>query len=172
MDAALDLLAERAAGRLKVREGIDADSELIARMREVLSRMLALRAWDLGAHFAGGGGAEGFDAWEEIERQLTAIAGPGLRTPDAVARALYDVLRRPDEGEAELLADLGRIAFAVAMVTSSPASTMALNGLLPELIYLDANVLMPSILEGHPYTQAYKRADGARIQEVRLPPPA
>jgi len=54
-----------------------------------------------------------FDAWEEIERQLGEISGSQAVAPAATARAVYDLLRHPDEAEAELLADLGRVAFAV-----------------------------------------------------------
>lgn len=155
-DEAIDKLTDSALDRLRVREGVtgtNADRLLIA---DVLRNLIMSRGWDLGAHFARSGDADSFDAWHEIEAALArAVAHHGGNRIRAIQFAIFDVLRHPSGSESDVLGDLGRIAFAVELVTSNSRSVIAQAPLLPDTIYLDANVLMPAIVPGHPYQRLY-----------------
>src|SRR5690606_14145248 len=77
---------------------------------------------------------------------------------DKITRSIFDLFNRPNEKESELLGDLGRAAFALQLITNNPCSVFAYSDVLPDRIYLDASVLMPAIVEGHPYSIIYRDA--------------
>lgn len=158
-DAVLGTLVEGVTDRLKTREGVDADEPLRGSIAEVLQRLLLARGWDLGAHFAGGHPSSAFDAWTQIEALLQHFAKDV--PPDeskAVANAIFDLFRHPEDEEADLLADVGRIAFGVELVLNHARRTVVQPLLLPGTVYLDASVLMPAIVQGHPYSPVYADA--------------
>jgi hypothetical protein len=158
-DNTLEALVESVTNRLKVREGVDADETLRKSITEILNRLLLARGWDLGAHFAGGHPSSTFEAWSQIQAVLESIAkdiSPTKSKP--VANAIFDFFKHPEDKEAEMLSDVGRIAFGVELVLNNARSTVMQVPLIPELIYLDANVLMPAIVEGHPYSPVYADA--------------
>lgn len=155
-DAAIDKLADGAAARLKVREGVDATTADRKTMHDVIQRLIMSRGWDLGAHFARNADAEAFDAWNDIESALAKLVNaPQSGHNKALGFALFDLLRHPSKSEAELLADLGRISFAVELVTNNSRAMVGRSPLIPDTIYLDSNVLMPAIVVGHPYNRLY-----------------
>ena len=165
-DVAMDTLVEGVDNRLKVREGVDADQRLRKSIVDIMHRLFLTRGWDLGAHFAGGCPSSTFEAWEQIESLLGTFAkriSPDLSK--AVANAIFDLFRHPEDREAELLADIGRIAFGVELVLNNSRSIAAQLFLIPETLYLDANVLMPAIVEGHPYSPVYADAI-SRLQDA------
>ena len=158
-DVAMDILVEGVDNRLKVREGVDADQQLRKAIVDIINRLFLTRGWDLGAHFAGGRPSSTFEAWEQIQSLLGTFAkriSPDLSK--AIANAIFDLFRHPEDREAELLADIGRIAFGVELVLNNSRSIAAQLFLIPETLYLDANVLMPAIVEGHPYSPVYADA--------------
>jgi len=158
-DAVLESLVDGAAQRLKTREGVDADERLRGSIAQLIERLVLVRGWDLGAHFAGGHPSTAFDAWTQIEGLLQSLAKDV--SPDeskALANAIFDLFRHPGDREAGLLADVGRIAFGVELVLSHARWTTAPGLLLPGTVYLDASVLMPAIVQGHPYGPVYADA--------------
>jgi hypothetical protein len=158
-DAVLDTLVTGAVNRLKTREGIDADRRLRRAIGDVIERLLLVRGWDLGAHLAGGRPSSAFDAWAQIEGMLQGIAGEvSARESKALANAIFDVFRHPEDKEANLLADMGRVAFALELVLNHARWTVATPALLAATVYLDASVLMPAIVEGHPHGPVYADA--------------
>ena len=166
-DSAMETLVKNVVNRLKVREGVDAEPTLRSSIAEVLNQILLTRGWDLGAHFAGGHAASTFEAWPQIKNLIEHIARNITSSKStAVANAIFDLFRHPEDSEAELLADVGRIAFAVELVLSNARSTLQLF-FIPETIYLDANVLMPAIVEGHPYSPVYTDAISRMLNAAR-----
>lgn len=151
--------------RLKVREGIDADTALSKSIRDILEKLFLLRGWDLGAHFAGAKPSAAFDAWSHIEQLVKNFAGGCISSAKNVSNAILDLLRHPDTDEACLLSDIGRISFSVELVINNSRASSSLGELLPKVIYLDANVLMPAIVEGHPYSSLYADAI-SKLQEA------
>jgi hypothetical protein len=85
--------------------------------------------------------------------------------------AFIDLLRRPEPQEERALAELGRLAFGIEIVLQTGRSTMyALS--LPQVIYLDASVLMPAIIPGHPlrlsYVDAIKKVQQASQTRIAV----
>src|SRR4030095_4663795 len=84
-----------------------------------------------------------------------------LERQEALHRACLALLTAPADSEARALADLGRTAFALQAVLSSPRQALLHKYALPQKIYFDASVLLPAIVPGHPlrpvYTDALKR---------------
>lgn len=157
-DIALEKLVDSTANRLKVREGVEFDQRMRVSIKVLLNKLFLLRGWDLGAHFAGGHSSSTFDAWPQIQQLIGGLAKDVA--PDkakALANAIFDLLRHPEDQESELLADIGRIAFAVEIILKSARYTLQLS-FIPESIYVDANVVMPAIVEGHPYSSVYADA--------------
>lgn len=155
LDAAIRSLANGAMSRLKVREGVDATPDLQRGAESAIQELLMTRGWDLGAHYAAGR-REDFEAWD----QIAAALEPLVRTPSnrhrrSLQHALFDLLRHPDDIEASILADLGRLAFAVELVVNNSRTVIGASPFIPETIYLDANVVMPAIVDGHPYGPVY-----------------
>jgi hypothetical protein len=168
LDAVLGKLTEGVVSRLAVREGVNADGQMREAIGQIIDQLLLSRGWDLGAHFAGGNPSDTFDAWEQIGTHIKSLATSlsGARS-QALARAVFELFRHPDDNEASFLADVGRIAFGVELILNSARSTMAQGFLLPEILYLDASVLMPAIAEGHPYSPLYADAISRLEQAAR-----
>lgn len=157
-DTVLETLVESVINKLKVREGIDVDATLRVSIAEILNSLLLTRGWDLGAHFAGGKPSSTFEAWPQIQNAIEILAkNISPSKARSLASVIFDLFRHPEDREAELLADVGRIAFAVELILNNARSTLQLC-LVPETIYLDSNVLMPAIVEGHPYSPVYADA--------------
>jgi hypothetical protein len=57
--------------------------------------------------------------------------------------------------EASNLVDVGGIAFGVELILNNAQSTAEQSLIIPDILYLDASVLMPAIVEGHPYGPIY-----------------
>jgi len=121
-----------------------------------LEDLLIARAWDLAAHFIQprSGGLHGVE--ESIAEVLRTVDYPEGTDRTVVQRAITDLLVRPSSAQAEKLADLGRLAFAVQLALGSARSNLAYKTTLPQKLYLDASVLMPAIVEGHPMHAVYQ----------------
>ena len=92
---------------------------------------------------------------ESIEEVLQSVDFPESIDRRVVKRAITDLLVRPSSSEAEKLAILGRLAFAVQLALSNARTTLAYKATLPQKLYLDASILMPAIIEGHPMHAVY-----------------
>ncbi|MBN2569948.1 MAG: hypothetical protein JXB42_11015 [Deltaproteobacteria bacterium] len=155
-DNALKLLVQGVVDRLKVREGITAHSKQRASIEQIINDIFLSRGWDLGAHFAGSNLSSNFDAWAQIQNLLIDYSKRmSIPNTEATGNAILDLFRHPTEKESVLLTDIGRVAFGVELLLSNAQSATSDNLFLPKRIYLDANVLMPAIVEGHPYSPVY-----------------
>lgn len=128
---------------------------------ELFGQLLLNRGWELGAAFA----ARRIPADIDIAKLCDGLDSRGLRHSDLtrLGRAVENLLMRPDDEEAEILAELGRTAFGLELVLEAPHDASFLQRTLPEKIYFDANVLMPAITPGHPHHELFS----ATIQALR-----
>ncbi len=170
----LDELSKAVTDRMYVREGIEAKRDDRIKIRKILDKVFMSRAWDLAAHFAGAASGWSSDLRDVIKRLVSEeyINGPQyLVSP--IERAVLSLLSSPDLKESDKLSTISRAAFGVQLVLSSPRQSAFQKFLLPQKVYLDANVLMPAITDGHPlspvYSDTFKRlADAAKISGFSL----
>ena len=154
----MKILIDGACNRLKVREGIDATKSHKEIIDKILNKLFLSRGWDLGAHFAGGRASDSFDAWDQIQLQILQHAKGDSKNATEVSNAIFDLIKHPENKEAEFLADIGRVSFGIELAMNNAQSFAARNFMLPKTLYFDSNVLMPAIVNGHPYSPAYRDA--------------
>lgn len=155
----IDTLVRGTLSRLLVREGVDEKAIYADAVRAVLQEVFLARGWDLGAEFAGAKAAGSkVDLYELIKASLARILGTeSFERQSRVANALYDLLRRPDEAEAQILSDVARLSFGLNVVLKVGNAALKLES-LPERIYFDASILLPAITDGHPFRPVYQSA--------------
>ncbi|HKZ01537.1 MAG TPA: hypothetical protein VJ180_04820, partial [Pyrinomonadaceae bacterium] len=155
----LKLLIDGVFNRAKVREGQNFSPQFRGTVSRCIEDVLLARSWDLGAHYAGALNRELPNVLRTVEQSADRHAAkmPSSQRQSLVL-ACYDLLQNPDESESRVLAELGRVAFALQLVINSPCATIAHQAVLPERIYLDASFAMPAIVEGHPYYTLYSDA--------------
>jgi len=156
----LKILIQGIENRILVRHGgKDIYPELIDAAKNSIERILLARGWDLGANYVG--------AIEENQLDITStirsiIDKFSAKLPEADKERLFfscvDLFQNPDTTESQILASLGRVSFALQIIMNKPSEVVTHKALLPELIYLDSNVLMPAIVVGHPFQQVYSDA--------------
>lgn len=150
-------LSQGAIHRLRIREGVHNADHYAKIIEECIEEVLMTRSWDLGAHYAGSLSVDDPPSTlSTIYASVDLVAddlGSDLRR--AIVFAIHDLLQRPDEGESVILARLGRIAFGLQLSLIAPVASIAYQSVLPEVLYLDSNVLMPAILNGHPFNPVY-----------------
>jgi hypothetical protein len=153
-DSDLGRLADGVLSRLRVRDDIRPPRSAKKVIKKVLEDTFLARAWDVAAHFAGSGAGVGTD--------IAAIIGDLLRrerlgdlSPSAARMSIMDLLKTPSDDESHALTRIGRAAFGLQLVLSSPRQALFQKYSLPQRIYLDANVVMPAITNGHPLRPIY-----------------
>lgn len=157
LGAAIDKLAANVLDRAYVQEGWrPKDAAVKDVVRDFMVNAVQHRGWDLGAAFAAGRPPDGVDV-------LQILAESGARRLSALdrerlARTLDSMFLRPTADEAELLGELGRVSFALELAFQAPKSTLFHRATLPKRVYLDTNVIMPAIIEGHPNQRLYNTA--------------
>ena len=158
-------LTKRVANRLIVREKLELKPEIMDALQKTIEEVIVLRGFDMGAEFSTAQFTSDVDPLPTIKKAIDRhLKGYWEDRKGKIADALLDLLRRPDPQEEAILADLGRISFGIEVVLQAGRSTMyALS--LPEIIYLDSNVLMPAIVRGHPYRPSYLGAI-TKLQEA------
>ena len=179
LDKDLNTLATSVGDRVFVRDGIRITPAEVVALRQVLELSLLTRAWDLAAHYAGAATGFGGDlagVVRDLVRQQVDERHMRARVASAVERGVVDLLQYPEDTHAELLGRLGRAAFGLQLVLSTPRQVLFQKFALPQRLYLDANVVMPAITRGHPlqgtYGQALRRLSdtaasaGSRLQIV------
>jgi hypothetical protein len=155
----LRALAQRVANRVRVRHGVRLPDDEIDGIAQVLERLLAARAWDLSAHYAGAGVGVGSDVYQAVERLVKELGEQrALSAAEPVKSAILDMVRLPEDGEAALLTQLGRAAFGLQLLLATPRQALLQQFALPQRLYLDSNVLMPAISDGHPLQTVYVEA--------------
>jgi thymidylate synthase len=143
--------------RLQVREGKKPDSVTFDIIDKVIESVLMIRSWDLGACFAGATNGDIPNVFHTVQEQVDRYAKDCSSVEkQALARSISNLFNQPNSQESALLGDLGRVAFGLQLVSNNPC--LAFSEVLPEKIYFDASVLMPAIVEGHPYSSAYRDA--------------
>jgi len=148
-------LAERASRRIEIREGVRLSTSALNPLAQVFEDLLMARAYDLAAHFVQprSGALRSID--DTVSRVVRAANFPEGVDIASIERGLIELLVRPDSKEAELLSDLGRVAFVVQLALGHARSTFAYSLALPQRVYLDASVLLPAIVDGHPMSGVY-----------------
>lgn len=157
-DSAMRTLIHGVCNRLKVREGIDATSQNKIVIEKILNKLFLSRGWDLGAHFAGGRSSDTFDAWDQIKYYILQLSENSAAHNLSLSNAIFDLFRHPENKEAELLTDIGRISFGIELALNNAQSVASETFMLPKTIYFDSNVLMPAIVKGHPFSPVYTDA--------------
>jgi uncharacterized short protein YbdD (DUF466 family) len=152
----LSTLADGVLNRMRVRENVkvartDKDASIA-----LLELLFVARAWDLAAHFAGAASGWSADLRKVVARMVVEIGKQfPISGPGALERAVLDLLSAPEDPESKLLAELGRAAFGVQLVVATPRQALFQQHALPQRVYLDANVLLRTITEGHPLRPVY-----------------
>ncbi|HWM95213.1 MAG TPA: SIR2 family protein [Thermoanaerobaculia bacterium] len=154
LDEDLSKLADGVLVRLRVRDHIKASRAARNTIKKVLEGAFLARAWDLAAHFAGSGVGVGPDI-DKIIGDLLQRENAGSLPSSATRMSIVDLLSAPGDHETEALARIGRAAFGLQLVLSSPRQALFRKYSLPQRIYLDANVVMPAITNGHPLRPIY-----------------
>jgi hypothetical protein len=155
LDLDLARLVEGTVNRLRVRSSYQLNAVHHERVREIFEDVVLMRGWDLGAQFAGASTPSAQSLPAVVDTAVTKhLAMLGQPDRQKVIESIYNLLTSPSDQEAEILAQLGRLAFGVDVVLQHGRGALQ-HEVLPELVYLDANVLMPAIVPGHPIGSAY-----------------
>lgn len=152
-DSAVSRLVDGVVQRYRLQEGGADAAEVRAYLVAVVGELLLQRGWELGAAYAG----RRMPADVDLSSVMDRVEGKGIRPTQfaQLDRALKDLLIRPDDEEAVLLADLGRTAFGLELLLESPHDSLFLTRALPERLYFDANVILPAITKGHPLHELF-----------------
>ena len=143
------------ANRAKVRESIDLTGTEREYIKELIDQIVMQRGWDLGAAFASRRIPEELDVREVAEGILDEKSQFNCVRARRILRSIESLLRSPEPEEMNLLVEIGRVSFALELVSQSPRSNYFLSSALPQKIYLDTNVLLPAIVEHHPFHSLY-----------------
>lgn len=164
LGAAIDKLVVNILDRAYVQEGWrPKDTAVKDLIREFMVNAVQHRGWDLGAAFAAGRPPDGVDVPQILAESGTA--GISAFDRERLVRTIDSMFLRPTADEAELLGELGRVSFALELAFQAPRSTLFHRATLPKRVYLDTNVVMPAIIEGHPNQKLYNTAI-RRMKEV------
>jgi hypothetical protein len=148
-------LVDGLVGRLALREKYEVKPELRDALTKIVEEVIVLRGFDLGAEFSGATIGEDIDPLptivNAIERHLPTF---WQNRKQQIAEVFVELLRMPDAKEERILAHLGRISFGVELVLQAGRTTMYKLS-LPQTVYLDASVVLPAIVTGHPLQASY-----------------
>lgn len=166
--SALNTLTNGIINRFVVREN-GKDTKANRQCIDAFLRKLILsRGWDLGAAFAARRPPDTIDVRGIMFSVQEFTKYNNLENRDALSRAAEELLRHPEPTESEVLIELGRVSFGLELVLQSPRDTLFHSITLPERLYLDANVLMPAIVKGHPFHDVYRKTiDRLRAAAVK-----
>jgi hypothetical protein len=153
LDSAIDALAESVVSRAFIQEGWKVGQVIKDKVIIVFNHLIKRRGWDLGASFASGRPPEVI-AIDLVFNECSL--GLAAYDRERLLRVFTSMLIHPSVDESKLLGELGRISFAMEMAFHSPQRTLLHNAVLPRSIYFDANVLLPALVVGHPFSQVYQ----------------
>lgn len=166
-DTAIRQLVDGTVDRYTVREGGHDSPDLRNLLVHFFRTLVLQRGWDLGAAFASHDVPKSIDIDPLLDEAIRQTGHGFYGSPRVLARTIGSLLTKPDRQEAYLLAQLGRLSFGLELIAQAPHNTLFHELTLPERIYLDANVLMPAITEGHPYNETYRQAVDGLIDACR-----
>jgi len=151
-------LVEGVVARALLRGASPATVDLKESLCSVIEEVIVLRGFDLGAEFAGA------NIDDEPDLSMTFSAALERHFPhewqdkkQLLSESFSDLVRHPSRKEETILGELGRLAFGIEILLESGRSAVY-GYTLPQVIYLDSNVLMPAIVLGHPNRTAYGSA--------------
>jgi hypothetical protein len=161
----VEILVEGIVARLALREKYTVTPAMRDSLCGIVEEVIVLRGFDLGAEFSGANIYGEIDIYETMSTVIDKhLQNFWQDRKLQIAQVFRELIKHPDEKEEAVLGELGRISFGIEIVLQAGRSTMyALS--LPEVVYLDASVLMPSIVVGHPNQVAYEAAI-LRLQEA------
>lgn len=153
-DDAIERLVDGVVNRYVLREkGVDSPTIRVF-LVNFFKQLVLKRGWDLGAAYAARRMPDDVDVYDVMDQ--TPRSGVGENQVRLLVRVVEDMLARPQDDEAIVLAELGRLAFGLELFLEVPHDGLFFQRTLPERIYLDANVLMPAITPGHPHYQVFR----------------
>lgn len=162
LDAAIDVLTNSVRVRAYLQEGWKTGVEVQHTMTGFFSQLIRRRGWDLGAAFAAGRAPE----LVGIEQLLNECAiGLTAFDRERLQRVCANMFHHPSQEESAVLGELGRVSFAVELAFQSPQTALLHKTILPRRIYFDASVLLPALVEGHPFSKIY-RSTIKRLKEA------
>jgi hypothetical protein len=155
LDSAIKVLTASFRNRAFLQEGWKTDLRAEKTIAVFFHQLITRRGWDLGAAFASGRAPP----IVAIASMLKDCAGelPAFDL-ERLQRVCETMLQRPSEEEAVILREVGRVSFALELAFQSPRSVLLQQAILPRSLYFDASVLMPAIVEGHPFSHVYAAA--------------
>lgn len=162
LSADIAYLSRSIVHRASVQEGWQISPEMGDKITSVVDTLVRTRGWDLGAAFAAGRPPEPVAITSLLADRKFDFSG---LDQERLRRILTLMIQNPTAEESRVLGDLGRASFAIEMAFQSPRTTLLHEATLPQRIYLDASVLLPALVEGHPYSKPYRQAI-ARLQEA------
>ena len=158
------ILVDGIVNRLLVRNNYEVGGDVRVAIDKILEYVIITRGFDLGAEFAGASPCGDLNPTSTIEVAIKKYLPEYWADKKAlILEAFIDLLRRPEPAEERALAELGRLSFGIEIVLKAGRSTIYSLS-LPEIIYLDANVVMPAIIPGHPLQRSYLNA----IKKIQL----
>ncbi|MCV4275144.1 SIR2 family protein [Pseudomonas capsici] len=155
LDASISTLCRSFVDRAYLEEKWAVPEPVIAKMVTLFNHLIKRRGWDLGAAFASGRAPENISldaALAECNLRLVTF------DQQRVLQILTNMFFHPTAEESKLLGELGRVSFAMELAFHAPERTLIHKMVLPRDIYFDANVLLPALVPGHPFSQVYKEA--------------
>jgi hypothetical protein len=162
----LSILVNGVEDRLVVSYGTRLEPQNREVVEKILEDLILARGWDLGASLASAKRSDSFDISPVIRGTINEFGSAlGPDSKRTIASVVIDLIQRPNAKESDILVRLARLAFGVEMALERGRSLLAYSTALPQKLYLDANVLMPSLAEGHPYREVYVNAI-EKLQDV------
>lgn len=155
LDHSIRKLVSSLSNRALLQEGWQVAENVERASESFFKDLIRRRGWDLGVAFASGKTPEpvAIDSlFIDCTRGMPAYDQERLRM------ILDSMLKNPSVEEAEILGELGKVSFALELAFQAPGSVFLHNEVLPRNIYFDANVLLPALVEGHPYSPVYAQA--------------
>lgn len=146
--------------RYVVREQGHVSQDIRNAVSAFFESLILRRGWDLGAAFAARKVPDPVDV-EEIMWSVGNLLPPAV--VEGLSRAAADMLSSPNQEEARTLVDLGRASFGIELAIQSPRDIFLHQVTLPQRIYLDASVLLPAIVAGHPLYAVYNDSIGRLV---------
>ncbi len=151
-DESIAVLVQSARNRAVVQEGWHTTRDVENSLQTFFKELVLQRGWDLGAAFAAKRTPEEVDIAKALHGACVLLSSAEI---DRLQRVCESILTHPSEEEATVLSELGRVSFALELAVQSPRTILFHATVLPERIYLDANVLMPALTPGHPFNSIY-----------------
>ena len=158
LEQQLQKLSEAVLNRLVVIHGKKVAAVKVEVIARIWEELFMIRAWDLAAQYAGSIYSRGI----EIEESVSALSKTYFPHQAAFALTLTEaflhLITYPEQDEAEALAEISRTAITVNVLFSSTRYSLSHAYTLPTKLYLDASVLLPAVVEGHPLQNGYDAA--------------